>query len=89
MIPKKKKNNKENIFVRLGALRPTYMETSPLPVKYLKLWTILGTNGHWEASALGFFSVILFLLTIGALLRIGTQNNTYKTPVNGNTEHIV
>ena len=37
-----------------GVYRPTrefftYMETSPLPAKGCKCWSMLGTHGHWVA----------------------------------------
>ena len=30
----------------------THMETSPLPMKDFKFWTILGTHGHWPVRHL-------------------------------------
>ena len=47
------------IFVCLvfGVYRPTrkfftHMETSPLPVKDCKFWSMLGTHGHWAVRVL-------------------------------------
>ena len=42
------------LFVGLRPTRKffTHMETSPLPVKGIKFWPLLGTHGHWVVRVL-------------------------------------